>query len=171
MKINWLLPLALMGTSATTAGPLCTGFTGPQDVMSPGFSCTLAGFTFDHFQLTGAAAGTSPQVDLVSAVGDIGASLDFRVSVSQTGSDPLFLFYKVSLSGGVSVLQIPSVNNTSVTMTACDAAFDAQRCSGTQLAQMVASPPDPLIHGPSPSAFISLTSPVFVLTEIDTSPG
>jgi hypothetical protein len=139
--------------------------------MSPGFSCTLIGFTFDTFQLTGAAAGGWPQVNLVSAVGDTGASLDFRVSLNQTGSDRLFLFYKVSLSGGVSVLQIPPVNNTSITMTACDAAFEGQKCSGTQLAHVVASTSDPLMHGPWPSAFIPLTSPLFVLTEIAVNAG
>src|SRR5207253_8123144 len=59
------------------------------------------------------------------------------------GSDPLFLLYKVSVSGGVSVFQIPPFNNATVTVTACDAAFGAQTCSGTQLAKVVASTPDP----------------------------
>jgi hypothetical protein len=167
MKTYWLLPIALLGTSAATAASLCTGFTTPQHVTSPGFSCTLAGFTFEDFQVTGATVGDSPQVDLVSAFGGTGATLDFRVSTVPGGSDPLFLLYKVSVSGGVSVFQIPPFNNATVTVTACDAAFGAQTCSGTQLAKVVASPPDPLINGPWPSAFIPLTSPVFILTEID----
>jgi hypothetical protein len=171
MKFYWLFTILVIGTSAITAAPLCTAFSGPQDVMSPGFACTLAGVTFKDFHVTGDAAGVPPQVDLVSAFGDVGARLDFRMSASQTGSDPLFLSYEVSLSGGVSVFQIPPLNNAVITVTACDSAFDALRCSGTQLARVVASPPDPLIHGPWPAAFIPLTSPLFVLTEIDANTG
>jgi hypothetical protein len=170
MKFYWLLTILLIGASATTAAPLCTGFSGRQDVTSD-FSCTLAGFTFEDFHVTGGAAVVPPQVDLVSAFGDISASLDFQMSPSQTGSDPLFLSYVVSVSGGVSVFQIPPVNNAVITVTACDTAFYALRCSGTQLARVVASPPDPLIHGPWPAAFIPLTSPLFVLTEVDASFG
>jgi len=127
--------IALIVTSASTASPLCTAFAGPQDVTSPGFSCTLADFTFDNFELAAAAAGVSPEVDLVCAFGGVGAALDFGANVSQTGSDGLFLSYRVSLSGGVSAFQIPPVNNVTITVTACDAAFNAQTCSGTQLGQ------------------------------------
>jgi len=123
--------VAALGSAAT----LCTSFSGPQ-VVNATFSCSLGGLTFSNF-LVIAAAGQSPEVDLVSAnIAGGSVNLNFNPNMSvPTGNQDLFLFYTVK--GGVtSVGGANAGANATIQETVCMIAFDTNHlcAAGSQLA-------------------------------------
>ena len=123
--------VAALGSAAT----LCTSFSGPQ-VVNATFSCSLGGLTFSNF-LVIAAAGQSPEVDLVSAnIAGGSVNLNFNPNMSvPTGNQDLFLFYTVQ--GGVtSVGGANAGANATIQETVCMIAFDTNHlcAAGSQLA-------------------------------------
>jgi hypothetical protein len=161
--------VAAMGSAAS----LCTSFSGPQNVASGDFSCTLGGLTFSDFEVVAAAGNPAPEVDLVSAkVAGTWVYLVFNPNMSAppggTAQD-LYLYYKVS--GGVTAVgQYTGGVNATVTEHVCDTAFDSSNlCTTNELVNMASFSGAGTNVVVSPS--FASTLEIFIFKDIGVSPN
>lgn len=171
-KFSLVLSLGVLVIGAARADSLCNALGGPQNVAAAGFTCSLGGFSFGDFQVSGDPGAV---VDITGATMDADGTvhLDFNPNISVSAdsvAENVDLIFTVT--GGVDQIDLGVGGiNAKISESVCDAAFNADdTCTGNQLASITAFSTPP---GPSTaiSQFFDTTSPLYVSKKIDVAPG